>query len=158
MGHRHVVSQFIVTLDPVNFGRTLTILALFSGSLLVPQFAKALAPTIPEVGLSENGLTGVIIAWRSEGAEALPYVQKVLIGSPAERAGVRNGDIYTHVDGHPLKGLAQKEAMQFIRGLAGTTMRLRVIRPGVARPLFFSITRESAESVRARDRTLMLPP
>lgn len=158
MGHRHVVSRFIDTSYSVRLPHTFTALALSFVWLVGSEFADALAPSVPEVGISETGLTGVIIAWRYEGPDALPYVQKVLSGSPAERAGVKNGDIYTHVDGHSLKGLSQKEAMQFIRGLVGTTMRLRVIRPGVERPLFFSITRESAKEVRARDRSLIRSP
>jgi len=155
MGHRHVVSRIFGIHTAVGFARTLAAQALI-WILVGTEFAAALAPGISDIGISENGLTGVIIGWRSDGPDALPFVQKVLIGSPAERAGVQNGDIYTHVDGHSLKGLGRREAMQIIRGLAGTTMRLRVIRQGVARPLFFSITRESAKEVRARDRTL--PP
>ncbi len=158
MGHCHVVSRFIGTRPAIGYAHTFAALSLSFALVFGLEFANALAPSVPDVGISESGLTGVIIGWRNEGPDALPYVQKVLIGSPAERAGVKNGDIYTHVDGRPLKGISQKEAMQFIRGLAGTTMRLRVIRQGVERPLFFSITRESAKEVRARDRTLTLPP
>ena len=154
MGHRYVVSRFVGARFAVRFAPAFVALVLVLGS----ELANALAPSAPDVGIAETGLTGVIIGWRNGGPKALPYVQKVLIGSPAERAGVKNGDIYTHVDGHPLEGLSQKDAMQFIRGLAGTTMRLRVIRPGVEKPLFFSITRESAKEVRARDRSVSFPP
>lgn len=38
----------------------------------------------------------------------------VLVGSPAERAGILPGDIFMKVDGHPVAGLPHYEALQFI--------------------------------------------
>ena len=47
-------------------------------------------------------------------------------GSPAEKAGLRPGDIVLEVDGEPLEGLSLLEAVARVRGPKGTIVRLLV--------------------------------
>ena len=52
-------------------------------------------------------------------------------GSPAERAGLRAGDVIEEADGHSLRGVTQQDAIALLRGPAGTTVHLKIRRPGV---------------------------
>jgi carboxyl-terminal processing protease len=73
-------------------------------------------------------------------------------GSPAARAGLRPGDVITHVDGWALDGVDLLAGSAAIRGPRGTTVTLRVVRPGAPEPLLFTIERAAIRvaSVEAR--------
>lgn len=60
--------------------------------------------------------------------------------SPAEKAGVKAGDIITKVDDHSTKGWNLPQAVSKIRGNKGTTVKLTVARGG--KELEFTIVRE----------------
>jgi carboxyl-terminal processing protease len=64
-------------------------------------------------------------------------VSHVFPGSPAARAGIRRGDEVIAVDGHSLAGRDPHFSTAAIRGPAGTTVRVLVLRPstGVKREL-----------------------
>ena len=63
-------------------------------------------------------------------------------GTPADRAGIKAGDFITHIDGELLIGFDLDEAVEKMRGLPGTTIRLTVVRPGRDEPIQATITRE----------------
>ncbi len=62
-------------------------------------------------------------------------------GSPAERAGIKAGDYITHIDGKLIYGLEIDEAVQRMRGPAGTSIGLSILRPGREEPLDVTVTR-----------------
>jgi len=62
-------------------------------------------------------------------------------GSPAEKAGVKAGDFVTHLDGKLIYGLELDEAVQKMRGPAGTQIRLTIFRPGRDEPFDITVTR-----------------
>ena len=45
--------------------------------------------------------------------------------SPAEKAGLKAGDIVTAIDGESVNGLALEDAVKQVRGEAGTRSRCR---------------------------------
>ena len=51
-------------------------------------------------------------------------------GSPAERAGLKRGDIVRKVDGEDIAGLSVGEAISKIRGAAGRAVELSILREG----------------------------
>ena len=57
-------------------------------------------------------------------------VVKVFRNSPAEKAGLKAGDIILEVDGTPFKGSESTEAAANIRGKAGTSVTLKYRRDG----------------------------
>jgi carboxyl-terminal processing protease len=65
-----------------------------------------------------------------------------LDGSPAEKAGVKTGDIVAEVDGSSLDGLSIEEARNRIRGRKGTQVTLTLEREGAAEPVEITITRD----------------
>jgi carboxyl-terminal processing protease len=64
---------------------------------------------------------------------------------PAFQAGLRAGDIILDVDGQPVEGLNLYEAVLLIRGPAGSTVTLTVLRRGRPEPFQISIVRAKIE-------------
>jgi len=62
-------------------------------------------------------------------------VLTVYDGSPADRGGLRPGDVITHVDGRSIAGTSSEESTTRIKGPAGTSVRLRVRSEGRTREL-----------------------
>ena len=62
--------------------------------------------------------------------------------TPAARAGMKSGDYITRIDGELLYGVTLTEAVDKMRGAAGTTVKLTVIREGAPKPLEFTLKRE----------------
>jgi carboxyl-terminal processing protease len=64
-----------------------------------------------------------------------------IVGSPAERAGVRGGDVLLAIDDEPVAPGALDEAIERMRGYAGSTVRLAIGRDGENEPLQFALER-----------------
>jgi carboxyl-terminal processing protease len=62
-------------------------------------------------------------------------------GSPAEKAGLRTGDILKTIDGKHSRPLAVVTGERLLRGAPGSVVKLRVLRAG-SDPLEMSVTRE----------------
>jgi len=62
--------------------------------------------------------------------------------TPADRAGIKAGDYITHIDGEFMYGFSLDEAVEKMRGLPGSTVKLTIVRPGRDKPLDVAITRE----------------
>ena len=65
--------------------------------------------------------------------------------TPADRAGIQAGDYITHLDDELIFGGTLDEAVEQMRGTPGTSIDLRVVRPGQTEPLEFTLTREIIE-------------
>jgi carboxyl-terminal processing protease len=62
--------------------------------------------------------------------------------TPAARAGVKPGDLITHLNGQSTQGLTLQEAVEQMRGERGTSLRLTIRREGETRPVELSLTRD----------------
>ena len=73
-------------------------------------------------------------------------------GSPAEKAGIRSGDVIVMIDGVPVNTTTLNDTIERMRGKEGTTVRLGIERDGSAEPLQFNIKRQRVElhSVKAQ--------
>lgn len=73
--------------------------------------------------------------------------------TPAQRAGVKAGDLVIRLDEKPVKGMTLHDAVKIMRGKVGTDIVLTIIREGEEKPLKITITRDTikVKSVRARD-------
>jgi carboxyl-terminal processing protease len=81
---------------------------------------------------------GVVLDQRS----TAPLVIAVIDGSPADRAGLRPGDVIAAIDGTPTARLPADALGTLVRGDAGSHVALEVERPGEPGRLSFDITRE----------------
>jgi carboxyl-terminal processing protease len=79
-------------------------------------------------------------------------VLRVFDGSPAERARIRRGDFVLGVNGRSIAGVNSEVATSRIKGPAGTSVRLRVFRPGEERDRTVKLKRERIEVPVARGR------
>jgi len=62
--------------------------------------------------------------------------------TPAARAGIKAGDYVTHLDDELIYGGSLNDAVDKMRGEAGTKIKLTVVRQGEPKPLEFNLTRE----------------
>jgi carboxyl-terminal processing protease len=62
-------------------------------------------------------------------------------GQPADKAGVKAGDIVLSVDGQSIAGFSVYEAVAVIRGPAGTQVKLTIVRAGNPEPFEVTVTR-----------------
>lgn len=72
--------------------------------------------------------------------------------TPAARAGIKSGDLIVAVDGAPLT--PSDEAASSLRGEAGTTLELTVIRDGATEPLIIEVERQVIRIASVRTRML----
>lgn len=62
--------------------------------------------------------------------------------TPAARAGVKAGDYITHLNGELIYGSSLNEAVDKMRGAAGTSLTITIVRQGQTKPMDFTMTRE----------------
>ncbi|MCG7363314.1 S41 family peptidase [Roseomonas sp. ACRSG] len=72
--------------------------------------------------------------------------------TPAARAGVKPGDLITHLNGESVQGLTLQEAVDKMRGERGSAIRITIRRPGAESPIELSLTREVIRPQVARFR------
>ncbi|MDQ2695800.1 MAG: S41 family peptidase [Pseudomonadota bacterium] len=72
--------------------------------------------------------------------------------TPAQRAGIRAGDLIIRLDETPVKGLTLPEAVKLMRGRAGTEITLTIVREGEDKPLQITVMRDviQVKSVKSR--------
>jgi len=96
------------------------------------------------------GLTGLEGEFEGIGAHVTMRDEQLIViapiaGSPAEKAGVRAGDVILEVNGEPIKGLSLGEAVLKIRGKEGTPVRLLILHEGETEPVEIEIIRARLE-------------
>ena len=69
------------------------------------------------------------------------YVQAIVPGTPAEKAGLKYGDRFIEIDGKDARGWTSAEVSKNVRGERGTPVNIKVERPGYEKPLDFRIVR-----------------
>jgi carboxyl-terminal processing protease len=80
---------------------------------------------------------GAIIQQHDQGIAIISPMK----GGPAERMGIRSGDIIKEIDGTTTEGMTSNAALQKLRGEKGALVELAIQRSGIAGLLHFSIPR-----------------
>jgi C-terminal processing protease CtpA/Prc len=83
-------------------------------------------------------------------ADGTIVVKQLVLGGPAQVAGIRQGDIIIQIDGTPTKGNDFKFLVEHrLRGRAGTPVMLKVKHPGDPKPQTFKLVRRQLSIVGA---------
>jgi carboxyl-terminal processing protease len=72
--------------------------------------------------------------------------------TPAAKAGIRAGDVITHLDGDGVQGLTLPQAVDKMRGPPNTKINLKIMRKGADKPLEIAVVRDviRVRSVRSK--------
>lgn len=106
-----------------------------------PEEAKAFAETI------SGSFAGV--GMEIDVKDGIVTVIAPLKGTPAERAGIKAGDLIAAIDGKSTDGLSIEKAVSQIRGPVGTTVDLTIIREG--KSLDIKIVRDTIQVPETED-------
>jgi len=74
--------------------------------------------------------------------------------TPADRAGVKAGDLVIRLNDTPVKGMGLSDAVKIMRGKPGTDIVLTIIREGEDKPLKITITRDVIRVTSVKSRML----
>lgn len=74
--------------------------------------------------------------------------------TPAQRAGMKAGDLIIRLDDKPVKGMSLREAVKVMRGEPGSDIVLTIAREGEAKPLKITITRAIIKVTSVKSRSL----
>jgi carboxyl-terminal processing protease len=74
--------------------------------------------------------------------------------TPAQKAGIKAGDLIIKLNDTPVKGLSLNDAVQMMRGDPGTTITLTILREGLEKPLTIAVTRDVIKVKSVRKKTL----
>ena len=74
--------------------------------------------------------------------------------TPAQKAGIKAGDLIIKLDDTPVKGISLNDAVKRMRGKPGTTIKLTIIRTGAEKPLEFTLTRAVIQMASVHTKTL----
>lgn len=85
----------------------------------------------------EFGGLGIVIGVRDGWITVISPIDD----TPAARAGIKAGDMIIEVDGKSTEGFTTMDAVRVLRGRVGTSVTIKVKRPGVEESLEFTIVR-----------------
>ncbi|MDD1605626.1 MAG: S41 family peptidase [Methylococcaceae bacterium] len=74
--------------------------------------------------------------------------------TPAQKAGIKAGDLIIKLDDKPVKGMTLTEAVKHMRGEPGSKINLLVVREGADAPLKITITRDIIKVKSVKNRML----
>lgn len=92
----------------------------------------------------ENAYVGVGITIQVEEEEGGFRIIEVVEGGPAKEAGLMVGDLLIEVEGQDVREFTVTQVRELVRGEAGTTVSMRVLRKGEAE--FFQVERRKVET------------
>jgi carboxyl-terminal processing protease len=101
---------------------------------------------------TQGEFSGVGIDMGSDG----DYIRIIspIDGTPAEKAGLKAGDIIIKIDQESIQGLSVNETATKIRGPIGSSIVFTIIRKGLDEPVDISVVRDTIKSVSVRHKLL----
>ena len=85
----------------------------------------------------EYGGLGLTVTLEDEAVKVIAPTKD----TPADKAGIKSGDFITHLDGKLILGGTLDEAVEAMRGVPGTSIKLTIFRPGRDAPFDVTVTR-----------------
>lgn len=93
------------------------------------------------MGTMNGTFSGIGVSLELSGDYIL--ITKVYSASPAEKAGILQGDMIVDADGTSLIGKTTDEAVSLIKGPSGTKVKIGIMRKGKQGVQYFDLTRET---------------
>jgi carboxyl-terminal processing protease len=81
-------------------------------------------------------------------------VQSPIEGGPAERAGIKSGDLIVKIEDKSTKGMNTTEAVKLLRGTMATKVTITVNRRGDPLPMVITLIRETIKMANVRSKVL----
>ena len=98
----------------------------------------------------EFGGLGIVVGMK----DGFVNVISPIDDTPAERAGVKSGDLIIRLDDKNVKGMTLEDAVSVMRGKPNTNILLTIVRKGADKPLKIEITRAIIKIQSVRSKTL----
>ncbi len=89
--------------------------------------------------LQDQGIVGIGVQLSGGGAKPI-RIEEVFPDSPADKGGLKPGDLILSVDGKNIKGYTIDQARPLITGKAGTQVTLGIVRPSESPTRIFTVT------------------
>lgn len=103
---------------------------------LTPQDVKS------EQQQLSGGFVGIGVYIQQDPKTKAISISSTISGSPAQKAGLKHGDVLIEVDGKNIVGQDFSKVQPLIEGTAGTQVTITIRRPSTNQVLTFKITRE----------------
>ena len=84
-------------------------------------------------------------------------VSPPFLGSPAEKVGLRVGDVIATINGERSEGMDLNEVVGRLKGPRGTAVKIQVVRPGVDDPIEMSVIRDEIAKFTVSNAFLIRP-
>jgi len=147
-GIGNLVKAFILIKGQYLYSEDITLKQLIEGSIegmvgsLDDPYSAYLSPEMldqlnEQIQGSFGGL-GILVSKKDEYIEVVRPIKN----TPAYRAGLKAGDLITHIDDQDVKDMNLDMAVKLMRGPVGTKISLTVMRPGENKTFTVEITRE----------------
>ena len=98
----------------------------------------------------EFGGLGIVVGMK----DGFVNVISPIDDTPAERAGVKSGDLIIRLDDKNVKGMTLEDAVGIMRGKPNTDIELTIVREGADKPLKIEVTRAIIKIQSVRSKTL----
>src|SRR3954451_10287537 len=96
---------------------------------------------------------GILVTKRNDQVTVITPLE----GTPAARLGIRAGDVISEVEGVSTDDLPLDDVVKRLKGPKGTTVHIKIVRPGMKEPIPLSIVR-AAIPTNSISNVLMLKP
>lgn len=134
-----VESSFVEEVDPESLYDTA--IDAIIGGLGDPHTSFIQAADYENLRIRTEGEYGGVGLEVTDGQDRVTVVSAIP-GGPSERVGIRAGDQFVEIDGAPADTMLTDQAVMMLRGRPGTTVTVKMLRPGVEEPIEFTIERE----------------
>lgn len=98
----------------------------------------------------EFGGLGIVVGMK----DGFVNVISPIDDTPAEKAGVKSGDLIIRLDDKNVKGMSLEDAVTIMRGKPKTSIFLTIVREGADKPLKIKVTRAIIKVQSVRSKTL----
>ena len=98
----------------------------------------------------EFGGLGIVVGMEEGFVKVISPIDE----TPADRAGVKSGDLIIRLDDKNVKGMSLEDAVKIMRGKPKTDILLTIVREGADKPLKIKITRAIIKVQSVRSKTL----